>query len=64
MSDNLTKSVLKNLALNSVHMAGHLGPCGLVSAAHNEEDIDKTIEAFNTSILTMLSENELPTAQK
>jgi glutamate-1-semialdehyde 2,1-aminomutase len=58
ISDDLTRSILKNLALNGVHVSGHLGPCGYVSSAHDDEDIDKTIEAFDNTILTILSENE------
>ena len=47
-SPDLTRLAIINLALNGVHV---VGPFGLVSAAHTEEDIDKTIEAFDTSLV-------------
>ena len=53
---DLTRSAMINLALNGVHLSGHAGPCGFVSVAHTEADVDKTIEAFDTSLISMLSE--------
>jgi glutamate-1-semialdehyde 2,1-aminomutase len=47
---DLTRLAIMNLALNGVHVSGRAGPSGLVSTAHSEEDIDKTIEAFDTSL--------------
>lgn len=50
MPPDLTRLAVINLALNGVHVLGRAGPSGLVSAAHTEEDVDKTIEAFDTSL--------------
>ena len=44
-----------NLALNGVHTV-NLAYEGFTSAAHTEQDIDKTTEAFDISIDTMTKE--------
>jgi len=49
----ITRQAIIDLALNGVHVSGRAGPSGLVSAAHSEDDIAKTIEAFDTSLATM-----------
>lgn len=51
-----TRLVIANLAVNGVRVAGMEGPSGLVSAAHTEDDIYKSIEAFDSSLVTMLEE--------
>jgi glutamate-1-semialdehyde aminotransferase len=50
---DLTRLAIINLALNGVRVSGRAGPSGLVSAAHTEDDIDKTIEAFDTSMVAI-----------
>lgn len=47
-----------NLALNGVHNPVR-GVDGFTSAVHTEEDIDKTIEAFQSSLDTMIAEGVL-----
>jgi len=44
-----------NFALNGVHMV-NLAYEGFTSAVHTEQDIDKTIEAFDISVDTMVKE--------
>lgn len=52
------RSLTINLILNGVHPPT-CGVDGFVSAAHTEEDVDKTIEAFNASLETMIREGVL-----
>jgi glutamate-1-semialdehyde 2,1-aminomutase len=47
---DLTRRAIINLVLNGIHLSWRAGPCGTVSAAHTEEDIDKTVEAFDITL--------------
>ena len=49
-----------NLLLNGVHPSVRAID-GFISAAHTKEDVDKTVEAFGTSLETMVREGVLNT---
>jgi glutamate-1-semialdehyde 2,1-aminomutase len=55
MSADIGRALAINLALNGVHMPGY-GTKGFLSAAHTREDLDKTIEAFEISINSLIRE--------
>ncbi len=52
------RALAMNLTLNGVHVSAS-GAKGLMSAVHTQEDIDKTIKAFDISLSTMVKENIL-----
>ena len=54
----VSRSLHINLALNGVHTASR-GVDGYMSAVHDEQDIDKTIEAFDISLSAMIKEGIL-----
>lgn len=52
------RSLAINLMLNGVHPPAR-GYDGFISAVHSAQDIDKTVEAFSTSLETMIREGVL-----
>ena len=56
---DLGEALYINLTLNGVK-APSRGYDLLVSAVHTKDDIDRTMEAFGTSLDTMVNENKLP----
>jgi len=52
------RALALNLILNGVYVPPY-GVKGFTSVAHSKEDIQKTIEAFDTSLATMIREGVL-----
>ena len=48
--------VVMGMALSGVHM---MGPRGMLSSAHDERDVELTVEAFNGSLVRMKAEGLL-----
>ena len=40
-----------------------MGPGGMLSAAHSEEDVSRTVEAFRATVRRMKAEGTLPPPQ-
>jgi len=53
--ENVGHALCLNLTLDSVHTAAR-GVAFYISAGHSEKDINDTINAFGTSINTMIDE--------